>query len=1060
MEFLNKYFNYEKDSVTYGLTNELIAFYVLNLFKNDNDNILIVTSTLYEANKLYSSIRSYSEECDLFPMDDFLASVALAVSPEFKMTRLETLEKLQLGKRIVITNLTGYLKYLPSKNAPKSVVLIKNEEIKRNELIEKLDYLGYHRESLVTSTGEYALRGFIVDIYPFNSDKPLRLEFFGNELESIKYFDEETQLTLNEISEIRIDTVTEIDTKEKNSLYDYMNNPKVLYLNKDQIDVSYQKLCEDIINYNESNNAHDSYMYEFNEINVKYPLYIDNINRLDDLNIEKITPFKENFELLKEKYFKWSKENKKVLFYLDNDKQVKIIKELIPDANIINEHLNEGFIIGEYVVLSPNDIGSTTTEKINYKINIKLGKKVKNYNDLEKGDYVVHLAHGIGVYNGIVTLSKFGLVKDYIQILYEGNDKIYIPVEKINTIYKYGGKEGYKPKINKLNSSSWLKTKSYVKSKAKDISRQLLMLYKKRASLRGEAYKNHELIDVFASDFPYNPTRDQLKAIDEISKDLGSTTPMDRLLCGDVGFGKTEVANRAMFKTILNNRQVMYLCPTTILANQQYNVIKKRFQNEAVEIRLLNRFTTAKEKNEILKKLKDGTIDIIVGTHRLLSNDVELKKLGLLVVDEEQRFGVSHKEKIKSMKEDVNVLTLSATPIPRTLKMALSGLRDMSVIETPPVNRYPVQTYVIKENDLLIKDAIYKELSRNGQIFVLYNRVQTIEGLKSRLNRLVPEAKIVIAHGQMGKDELENVMEAFIKHEADILLCTTIIENGIDIANANTLLVFDADNFGLSQLYQIRGRVGRSNKIAYAYLFYSANKILNETAVKRLQAIKEFTELGSGYKIAMRDLAIRGSGDIFGSDQAGFVDSVGISLYLKLIEDEIKKAKGEEVEEEEEENSLIEVSTHIKDNYVNDEDIKILIHQKINEIDSYQKLIDVKNELENRFGKIDKDLDIYMHSEWFSNKAKSLGIKNIKQTDRMIEINLPSELSDKIRGDKLLIDTMQISTKFNIKYFNKQIIISFYPKGLEKHYIYYLVSLMEKIKENIIDATESMQKDS
>lgn len=521
---------------------------------------------------------------------------------------------------------------------------------------------------------------------------------------------------------------------------------------------------------------------------------------------------------------------------------------------------------------------------------------------------------------------------------------------------------------------------------------------------------------------------------------------MDRLLCGDVGFGKTEVAFRAIFKAILNNKQVFYLCPTTILSKQQYESALVRYSEYPIEIALLNRFTSSKETKRILEGLASGKIDLVFGTHRLLSDDIKFKKLGLLIVDEEQRFGVTHKEKIKKFKNDVNVLTLSATPIPRTLKMALSGLRDLSIIDTAPVNRYPVQTYVVEENPILIKDAIYKELSRKGQIFILYNKIATIEKKMHELAKLVPEARITYAHGQMSKTELEDIMASFINHEFDILLCTTIIETGIDIPNANTLIIYDADHFGLSQLYQLRGRVGRSNKIAYAYLLYDHGRILNEVAVKRLQAIKEFTELGSGYRIAMRDLAIRGAGDLLGSEQAGFVDTVGISLYLKMVEEEMKRLQGIEViPEEEDTKSLLNVETHISDTYVSDEDLKIEIHQKINEIDSYDHLLKVKDELEDRFGKINESLEIYMYEEWFEKIAQKLEIRNVRQTDREIVIELPANVSSHIKGDKLFLEVYNISQNFRLKYENKKIVITLALKGLEDHFVYYVVPLMDKI---------------
>jgi len=1045
---LKTYFNYNNGFITYGLTDELIAFYVLELFKEKNENIIFLTSNLYESNKFYNSLKTYTEDCVLFPMDDFITSSVLAMSPEFKLGRLNALEKINKKKQIIVTNLMGYLKYLPSKNSNNNITLKKDLDINRELLIENINKLGYKRETLVTTTGEFSIRGFIIDIYLVNELHPIRIEMFDNTIESIRYFDENTQRTIEEINEIILKPFDEIETKEKNSLYDYTNNGIVVYLNREQINISYEKLCEELVEFKEKEVIKEDFMFELNDINPKYELFIDTINNPTDFKTNLIPNFNEDFELLKDTVSKWEREGKEVYFYLTKQSESKIIKGLIPTANIINKPLNKGFIIDKYVCISENDIGIHVEKTLKYTSNLHIGKKVKSYNDLEKGDYVVHINHGIGIYNGLVTLTKDGLQKDYIQLLYQGNDKIYIPVEKINSIYKYSGKDGSSPKLNKLNSSNWEKTRNYVKAKAKDISKELLNLYTKRAQIKGEAYKDYVEQDLFAEGFKHVPTRDQEKAIAEINNDLKSEIPMDRLLCGDVGFGKTEVAMRAIFKTVINNKQVMYLCPTTILAKQQFNVIKERFSDVPVEIRLLNRFTTQKEVKNIINGLEKGTIDILVGTHRLLSNDINPSKLGLLVVDEEQRFGVKHKEKIKEFKNDVNVLTLSATPIPRTLKMALSGLRDLSIIDTAPVNRYPVQTYVIAENDLLVKDAIYKELSRNGQIFILYNKIDGLNKIVDKIKILVPDARITYAHGQMKKEELESIMDDFINHKYDILVCTTIIENGIDISNANTLIVYDADHFGLSQLYQIRGRVGRSDRIAYAYLLYDNKKMLNEIAVKRLQAIKEFTELGSGYKIAMRDLSIRGAGDIFGSDQAGFVDSVGISLYMKLIEDEMKKLKGEYVEEDEDDKNLIEVSTHIKDSYVTDEDIKIEIHSKINEIDSLEKLNQVKEELEDRFGKIDKDMEIYMYEEWFTNLCKKLSITKINKTDRYIEIILPEELSNNIKGDKLLFETMSISNKFNIKYIHKNIIITLFYKNLPEHYVYYLVRLLISIKDN------------
>ena len=1044
---ISKYFNYQNGFTTYGLTNELIAFYVLELLKTSQKNILFVTNNLYESNKYFNIIKNYTDDIKLFPMDDFVTSAVLAMSPEFKLERLNVLNS-KLNNNIVITNIMGYLKYLPHQSIKQAITLKKGNSYNRNDLINDFTNFGYHKESLVTTTGEFSVRGFIIDIYNVFSTHPIRIELFGNVIESIRYFDESTQRTLEEVDEITIKPFEEIDTEQVSSLYDYLDNPIVIYLNKDQIDINYHKLMDELSTYNEE--FVTLKMFKLDDIKTNHVLYIDTINNPSDFTTKETPFFDEDFNLLKNTYLKWINEGKKVQFYLSKNSEIKLIKDIIPDAVCLKKYLNKGFIIDDLVCISENDIGKHIKHENFYKSNLHIGKKIKSYNDLEKGDYVVHINHGIGIYNGLVTLSKDNLQKDYIQLLYASNDKVYIPVEKINLIYKYSSKDGSIPKLNKLNSTTWAKTKSYVKKQAKDISKELLELYTKRAQIKGIPYKTYEEEDLFANAFLYTETADQSRAISEILHDLNSEIPMDRLLCGDVGFGKTEVAMRAIFKTVVNNKQVMYLCPTTILSKQQFNVIKERFKDIPVEIRLLNRFTTKKETEEIISGLQSGKIDIVVGTHRLLSNDVGVKNLGLLVVDEEQRFGVKHKEKIKELKTDVNILTLSATPIPRTLKMALTGLRDLSIIDTPPINRYPVQTYVVKENDLLVKDAIYKELARNGQIFILHNKIDDLEKLSSKIKLLVPEAHIRYAHGKMTKDELDLIMDDFVNHKFDILICTTIIENGIDISNANTLIVYDADHFGLSQLYQIRGRVGRSNKIAYAYLLYRENKELNDLAIKRLQAIKEFTELGSGYKIAMRDLSLRGAGDIFGSSQAGFVDAVGVNLYMKLIEDELKKAKGEYVDELDEEtnNNLIEVSTHIKDEYVSDEDIKIEIHQKINDIDSYEKLLAVKDELIDRFGPLDNDLEIYMYEEWFSNMAKYLNITDVVKTDRYIDIILKEEISSKIKGDKLLFEVLSISNKFNIKYSNKKITITLYYKNLEEHYIYYLVKLLNVIKNN------------
>ena len=1062
-------FIFEDGLVVEGLTKELSVFYVLECFKKKQKNLIVLTSNMYEANLFYRLLMTYTSDVLLFPMDDFFTNAAIAVSPELKIKRLETLEKIKVGKHIVVTNLMGYLKQLPGMQEAEElkVSLHIGLDISRDKVVDSLEKLGYHRDSMVTSTGEYAVRGFIVDVFLNGEDHPIRIEFFGDEIESIRFFDEESQLTLETIKDVVCNAIDEVKTKEVSSLVDYLKNPILISMNQNQIEAVYQKLGEEIAAYNSEQMEIKSQFFMMDELPVDMHIAINQLTHSFQKNVLRFTTqevenFRSNFDLLKEKTLQFIRNKKTVVFCLSKSHQAKTISELFDKnvhlvrngdilenhINILNQKMNHGFIWDSYVVISEYDIEEIKQE-IKYKNTLKIGKKLKDLDSLKVGDYVVHLSHGIGIYSGVVTLNMKGLQKDYLQILYAGNDKVYIPVEKISSIYKYSDADGSKPQINKLGTTTWQKKKQQVQKKIHDISKELIELYAKRSQIQGEAYLDYPDEEVFAHQFEYEETRDQKRAILDIQRDLDSKVPMDRLLCGDVGFGKTEVAFRAMFKTICNNKQVLYLCPTTILSKQQYESACNRFSEYPLEIALFNRFTTPKEAKRILEGLKNGTIDMVFGTHRLLSKDVSFKKLGLLIVDEEQRFGVTHKERIKEFKNDVNVLTLSATPIPRTLKMALSGLRDLSIIDTPPVNRYPVQTYVIGESDVLIKDAIYKELARDGQCFVLYNYIDTIEEKLSSLKRLVPEARIAYAHGRMDKESLDKIMEDFVNHEFDILLSTTIIETGIDIANANTLIIYDADHFGLSQLYQLRGRVGRSNKIAYAYLLYQKNKMLNDIAVKRLQAVSDFTELGSGYKIAMRDLSIRGAGDLLGSEQAGFVDSVGISLYMKMIEEEMKRLKGEDVFVDEEKEPLIKVATHIQDSYVSDEDIKIEIHQKINEIDGYDSLLKVKGELEDRFGKIDEDMEIYMYEEWFEKLAEKLHIHEVVQNERLLKFSLGQEESSKIKGDKLFLEAYNINPKFQLSYASQKISVQLPLLHLKKHFIYDVVKLLQLILEDL-----------
>jgi len=1085
----------EKNICLTGMTDEFFCVYLSKLFKEEKRNILLVTSTLYEANKLVNSLNNYTDKHLLFPMDDFLTSESIAISPDLKITRLDTLNQLLENEtHIVVTHLNGLLRYLPTKELfkQKRILLKKDEEYEREGLIKKLINLGYKKETIVNKTGEIGIRGFVIDIFPIGEENPIRIEYFGDTIDSIRYFDETTQKTIKEIKKIEIKPYTEflleediekeesqknlpIYNKEISNIINYLEEPIIVFKDYSQIETNADSLRNQIFEYktNKDIDYEYNYMFDFAEIIYDESIHYNTINNLDSVikksntfnyEVHQIRKFNENIEAINDYLKKQIYINKTIIICLKKH-QIKTFTNylecpyIITNENkiidntvyIIEKSISEGFEYKNYIILSENELFKVVQSKKKYKTSFKYSSKIKNVSNIEIGDYIVHDIHGIGIYNGIKSLTQNGLLKDYLEIIYSGKDKLYIPVEKIDLISKFTGKEGVAPKINKLGGVEWQKTKLRIKKKVQNIAGDLIKLYAMREMKKGHKFScDNELQIMFEKEFMHEETVDQLLAVNQIKQDMESDAPMDRLLCGDVGFGKTEVAFRAMMKAVLDSKQVLYLCPTTILSMQQYDNAMERFKNFPVKIEVLNRFTTPKESKRIINELKSGSIDILFGTHRLLSTDIKPKELGLLVIDEEQRFGVTHKEKIKQYKENIDVLTLTATPIPRTLQMSLVGIRNLSLIETPPTNRYPVQTYVIEENNQLIKDAIYKEMSRNGQVFILYNSVEKIERKMYEIQRLVPEAKIVVTHGRLTKSELEERMESFINHEYDVMLCTTIIETGIDIPNANTLIILNADCFGLSQLYQIRGRVGRSDKIAYAYLMYEKQKQLNETAIKRLNVIKEFTELGSGFAIATRDLSIRGAGDILGSEQAGFIDSVGIDLYLKILDEEVKKLKGEKVleekEEKKEEKPFIQVSTHIKDEYIDDQKLKIEIHRKINEIDSYSKLIEIKTELEDRFGKLDEDMILYMHEEWFEKLAKKLDIIQVQQSKNSVSLIFSQEASKRIDGEKLFLDACQISRMFRFQFKNKNLIVVLDTIKLEKHYLFYLLSLMNKIK--------------
>ena len=1078
-----------------GLTKELNALYIYDTFIKKNKGILIIVNSVYEGNDLLNRLSNYTDKVLFFPMDDFITSEAIAISPEFKSERINTINKLIYDdKYIVITNLMGILRYLPSKDLwkKKIITLKKDNDINREKLLNDLYELGYEKETIVTETGKFGIRGYVIDVFPIGMDNPVRIELWGDTIDSIKLFDIDTQLTIKDVDSIEIypyseflidnDSSEEVIRKQKylkyyskniSNISDYMNEFICFWYDYNQIMVSYKLLMETIMNYDNNNKSSikTDYMFDIRDIRLDNEIYLmglDNIlndvkvNGKEDYVSYNIENFEGNLELFKKELEKYLVKKKTVILCIENKSTAKNIvnymdidnlvltniNEIIDNKiNLVNYGIGNGYIFDKYVVISNNDIFKTT-KKNNYKSKFKLSSRLSNVSNINKGDYIVHEMHGIGIYDEIVTLTKNGLKKDYIKLIYADGDVLYVPVEKIDRISKFVGKEASNMKLNKLNTDEWTKRKNKVRDKLNDIAGDLIKVSAEREMMKGFAFSEDDENQVlFDSEFEYTETADQLKAINSIKREMELSKPMDMLLCGDVGYGKTEVAFRAMFKAVNDGKQVAYLCPTTILSSQQYKSALNRFKTFPVNIALLNRFVPYEKQKKIIEDVNNGKIDILFGTHKILNDAIKFKNLGLLVIDEEQRFGVTHKEKIKKYKSNIDVLTLSATPIPRTLQMSMSGIRSLSLIETPPEERLPIQTYVLPENDNVVKDAIYKELSRNGQVFVLYNRVETIENKLRDINKLVPEARIRIAHGQMSKTELEDVMIDFINHEFDILLCTTIIETGIDIANVNTLIIFDADRFGLSQLYQIRGRIGRSDKVGYAYLMYDNRKELNDLAVKRLSTIKEFTELGSGFKIAMRDLSIRGAGDILGSEQSGYIDSIGIDLYLKMLKEAVDKLKGTYVETKESDSvkPIIEVDTHISNDYVSEGDLKIEIHKKINEIDGIDKLLSVKEELEDRFGKISKEMELYMYEEWLEKLGNKLEVKTIKQTNTFIELEISKEMSGKIDGEKLFYTAYEISKNFKLKQVDGKIHIILSLVNLDKHNVFYLIDLFNKI---------------
>ena len=1008
--------------------------------------LIVMTSTYGEAERLINDLISilgsdlvYPFLVDDSPMVEFLMS-----SQEKIFSRIEALRFLRdkSQKGILVCNLAASRLLLPDPTVFDASVLTFEigQECEQRKLNNQLLSLGYKKVTQVQSQGEFSIRGDILDIFETSQISPFRIEFFGDEIDGIRKFDTESQLSKESLSQVQIFPASDVLLTEEDylrgqkfleheiektlsptlksyleevyssskqqtphaeirkflsafykkewTLFDYLHQIPVIFDDYQKIIQQYDVFDQEIARiftddlHNSKSVSSLQYFADTESYYKKYlpTTFFSNFQKgLGNLKFDHLYQFNQypmqeffnQFSFLKSEIERYKKlkytivlqttskaDSKKLLNILD-EYEIKIDtifgNELSKGSvNLVEGNLRHGFhfVDENLVFITEYEMFKKKIKRKYRRQNLSNAERLKDYNELEKGDYVVHQVHGIGQYLGIETIEIKGIHRDYVSVQYQNGDRISIPVEQIQTLSKYVSSDGKAPKLNKLNDGHFKKAKQKVKSQVKDIADDLIKLYAERSQLEGYAFSEDDQDQiVFDEAFPYVETEDQLRSIEEIKKDMQNSRPMDRLLVGDVGFGKTEVAMRAAFKAVNDHKQVVVLVPTTVLAQQHYSNFKERFQQFAVNVDVLSRFRSKKEQAETIEKLKKGQVDILIGTHRVLSKDVVFSDLGLMIIDEEQRFGVKHKEALKELKKKIDVLTLTATPIPRTLHMSMLGIRDLSVIETPPTNRYPVQTYVLEQNDRVIRDAVLREIDRGGQVYYLYNKVDTIEKKVSELQELIPEASIGFVHGQMSEIRLENTLLDFIEGQYDILVTTTIIETGVDIPNANTLFIENADHLGLSTLYQLRGRVGRSNRIAYAYLMYRPDKSLTEVSEKRLEAIKGFTELGSGFKIAMRDLSIRGAGNLLGSSQSGFIDSVGFELYSQLLEEAIAKKNGTDKKREKGNAELIlQIDAYLPHDYISDERHKIEIYKRIRQIDNRVNYEELQDELIDRFG--------------------------------------------------------------------------------------------------------------
>lgn len=1050
-----------------GLVDVEKLHVLAGIFNETKRPMVLVTYNEIQARKLYQDLKKLIKQTYFFPKKEITSYDYVAQSKEIEYKRIDVLNKMYLAKKqkepiIIVTTIEAVMQKMVAKDTLYQNVI--DFEVGKtyllDEIKEKLVGLGYERSDLIENKGQFSIRGGIVDV-GLSEKIGVRIEFWGDEVDSIRFFQISSQRSTEMLKEITIfpahelivqdlsEAVKNIQEKYPEEIEDIeliKNGDYISKINKyfnefyenqasflDYMSDEYLLLLDEKskINQRESNIIEDNnkliaslvekekfvpeaieniskFEYNFEEKQIIYLEQNDSIKNIQKYYFEtrEINFYNLQLDLLLADIVTYQKNKKKVVLLAGNEISAKKLCNILKENQINYKHEQEAENVkpGEIIVT----IGGFSSGFENYDLNlivvslqnnfeepVKRKKKLSStfkdsekivFADLKPGDIVVHQTHGIGQFIGVNTITADGVTKDYIKIKYRNDDILYVPTNSLDSVRKYiGGGDNSSPRLNKLGGKEWSATTSKVKKNLEAVAKDLIELYAKRQKIKGFSFSpDTPWQKQFEDSFPYTETDDQLRCIQDVKKDMEKPQPMDRLLCGDVGYGKTEVAIRAAFKAVMDQKQVAYLVPTTILANQQYEEFKTRMQEFAINAELLNRFKTKKEQDEIIKKLKLGEVDVVVGTHRLLSEDVNFKDLGLLIIDEEHRFGVKDKEKIKKLRTNIDVLTMTATPIPRTLHMSIVGVRDMSVIYEPPHNRKPVQTYVLEYDQEVITEAITKEIERGGQVFYLFNQVEGIEKKANEISMLVPEAKVGFAHGKMSGRELEEIMESFINHEINVLVCTTILESGIDIPNANTIIVENADRLGLAQLYQIRGRVGRSDKQAYAYITYKRDKLLSEVADKRLKAIKEFTEFGSGFKIAMRDLEIRGAGSMLGEMQHGHMEKVGYDTYCKLLDEVIKEMQGIEVVEEQDVQIDLAVSSYIPDNFIENSSQKIEIYQNIALCRTEEELQNVIDEVIDRYGRLPKELENLIDIARIKQLARKANILKIAQRENGI----------------------------------------------------------------------------